>query len=106
MISEVYLAGLTVHVEGDCNGRGDLPSTALHQVLSQAGGEVSLPCAAGPRKNQAPVLQQQTYVVLYHRLRDKGLKNHIVHTFLLQTCTGRMEIELHVKWVTRIIKTA
>lgn len=96
VINAVYLAGLTVHVEGDCDGRGDLSGTALHQVLSEAGGEVSLPRAAGPRQDQTPVLQQQTNIVLYHRLRDKCLKHHIVHTLLLQTCMGIVEIKMHV----------
>lgn len=85
-----------MHVEGDSDGRGDLSGTTLHQVLSQAGGEVTLSCAAGPWQDQAPMLQQQTNVVLDHRLRDKCLKHHIVHTLLLQTCKGTVEIEMHI----------
>ncbi len=42
-----YLAGLAVHVEGGGDGRCNLSSAALHQVLGEAVGEVGLPCAAG-----------------------------------------------------------
>lgn len=45
----MYLAGLAVHVEGGSDGRRDLSSAALHQVLGEAVGEVGLPCAAGAR---------------------------------------------------------
>lgn len=38
------------------------------------------------------MLQQQTNVVLYHRLRDERLKHHVVHALLLQTCSGDRDV--------------
>lgn len=80
-----HLARLLVHVEGADDALGDLAARALHQVLGQPVGQVGLPRAAGAREDEAPVLEQEAYVVLHHRLGDQGLEHQAVDALLLQT---------------------
>lgn len=85
VISRLHLAGLLVHVEGGDKARAGVTAALLQQVLSQTRGEIGLPCAAGARQDQSPVLQKQTYVVLHHWLGDERLENQTIHTFILNT---------------------
>lgn len=85
VISRLHLAGLLVHVEGGDEARAGLTAAPLQQVLSQPGGEIGLPCAAGARQDQPSVLQKQTDVVLHHGLGNERLKYQTVHTLLLKT---------------------
>lgn len=80
-----HLARLLVHVEGADDALGDLAAGALHQVLGQPVGQVGLARAAGAREDEAPVLQQEAYVVLHHRLGDQRLEHQAVDALLLQT---------------------
>lgn len=87
-----HLAGLLVHVEGADDALGDVPTRALHQVLSQAVGQVGLAGATGPREDEAAVLQQEADVVLHHGLGDECFEHQAVHTLLFQACgQGRAE---------------
>lgn len=91
-----HLAGLLVHVEGADDALGDIPTRALHQVLSQAVGQVGLAGATGPREDEATVLQQETDVVLHHGLGDECFEHQAVHTLLFQACgEGRAEGPTH-----------
>ncbi|KAF3856663.1 hypothetical protein F7725_017386 [Dissostichus mawsoni] len=80
-----YHDGLAVHVEGHHDAVGDLAGAAVHQVLSQPGGQVALTRPARPREDEAAVFEQQTDVVLHHGFGNEGFENKAVHTLLLQT---------------------
>lgn len=74
-----------MHVEGHHDAVGDLAGAAVHQVLSQPGGQVALTRPARPREDEAAVFEQQTDVVLHHGFGNEGFENKAVHTLLLQT---------------------
>lgn len=76
-----------MHVESADDAISDLPARALHQILSQPVGQVGLARATGAREHEAPVLQQEAYVVLHHGLGDERLEHQAVDTLLLQPCT-------------------
>lgn len=79
-----HLARLLVHVESADDALRDLAAGTLHQVFSQPVGQVGLPCAAGAREDEAPVLEQEADVMLHHRLGDQCLKHQAVDALLLQ----------------------
>lgn len=74
-----------MHVESDHDAIGDLAGAAVHQVLSQPGGEVALPRSARPREDETTMFEEQADVVLHHWFGYESLKHQVVHTLLFQT---------------------
>lgn len=80
-----------MHVEADCSattqdaglavGFSWVGPAAFKEVVSQTLSQVCLSCPAGPRQNQASVLQCQADVMQHHRLRNHSLKNQSVDRF-------------------------
>lgn len=52
-----HLAGLAVHVERDDNAIRDFPGAAIHQVLSQAGGQVGFTRPTWSRQDEAAMFE-------------------------------------------------